>query len=264
MEEIINPHPRYFANITIDPNSLEIREISTRNLEELMGTSSAPLGAGSETSTNTINVTPVVPSWKCDTMSLPYCRALGYNRTTYPNYLGHTNIDEVKDDLISFRDLVDAECYRQAYDFICRLLQPPCVERPPLEPYPDPICRQYCQEFWAGCGDRIPQRLKKMLDCEKFPESKGTQTCQNSPGCVAELQSKALSSRLCDGIADCFDFSDETTCAFCPPGSMYCGRGRSCISRSQRCDGNIDCENGFDEKDCRKCFLCHFNKHGLK
>lgn len=216
-----------------------------------MGTSSAPLG-GSETSTNMVNTSPVVPSWKCDTMSLPYCRSLGYNRTTYPNYLGHTNIEEVKEDLISFRDLVDAECYRQAHDFLCRLMQPPCVERSPLEPYPAPICRQYCQEFWAGCGDRISQRLKKQLDCEKFPESKGAQSCHNSPGCVAELQSKALSSRLCDGIADCSDFTDETTCAFCPSGSMYCGKGRSCISRSQRCDGNIDCENGFDEKDCRK------------
>uniref|UniRef100_A0A336LL32 CSON010371 protein n=1 Tax=Culicoides sonorensis TaxID=179676 RepID=A0A336LL32_CULSO len=170
MEEIINPNPRFFVNVTVDPNTLEIREINTRNLEELMGTSSAPLGR-SESSTNIISTTPVVPSWKCDVMTLPYCKSLGYNSTTYPNYLGHTNIDEVKDDLISFRDLVDAECYRQAYDFLCRLLQPPCIERAPLEPYPAPICRQYCQEFWAGCGDRIPQRLKKILDCEKFPES---------------------------------------------------------------------------------------------
>ncbi|XP_063704852.1 uncharacterized protein LOC134834199 [Culicoides brevitarsis] len=252
MEEIINPVPRYFANITIDPNSLEIKEISARHFDDIMGTSSSPLGRSNSdhAATNNFHSMPVIPQWKCEAMTLPYCRSMGYNITTYPNYLGHANIDAVKEDLISFRDLVDAECYRQAYDFVCRVLQPPCIERVPLEPYPAPICRQYCQDFWAGCGERIPQRLKKLLDCEKFPESKGAQSCQNAPGCVTDLQSKALSSRLCDGIADCPDFTDETTCAFCPSGSMYCGKGRRCIAREQRCDGNIDCENGSDEKDC--------------
>lgn len=257
MEEIINPHPRYFANISIDPNSLEIREINIRTLEELMGTSAAPLG-GSEVTTDNAIVTQLLPAWKCAPMQISYCQSLGYNTTTYPNYLGHQNLEDVKNDLISFRDLVDAECYRQAYDFICRVLQPPCTKRAPLDPYPAPLCRSYCQDFWIGCGDRIPLRLKKLLDCEKFPESTGIQSCRSSPGCVEELQSNAQSSRLCDGIADCQDLSDETTCAFCPTGFLYCGRGRACIPRTARCDGKIDCPDGNDEKDCCKSQLFTF------
>lgn len=93
----------------------------------------------------------------------------------------------------------------------------------------------------------------------RFPESSGIQSCQNKPGCSSELQANALSSRLCDGIVDCPDFSDESTCSFCPYGGMYCGRGRACIARSMRCDGNYDCPDGSDEKDCRKKFEIYRN-----
>lgn len=255
MEEIVSPTPRYFANITIDSSSLEVREINRQKLDEfVLGTSLAPLGinSASPNQTTEANSEPSAPLWRCEPMKLDYCKNVDYNITTYPNYLGHNNIQEVVADVISFREMVDAECFRQAYDFVCRILQPPCMERGQLDPNPAPICRQYCQMFWSSCGDRIPTRFRKILDCDKFPESYGIQTCQHSPGCAENLQLQALSSRLCDGIADCPDFKDETSCKFCPPGSMYCGRGRVCIPRTARCDGKLDCPDGTDEKDCCK------------
>lgn len=257
MEEIVSPTPKYFANITIDSSCLEVREINRQRFEDfVLGTSSAPLGINSASANETpeTSTEPSAPLWRCEPMKLDYCRHMGYNVTTYPNYLGHKNIQEVMSDVISFREMVDGECFRQAYDFVCRLLQPPCIERSPLDPNPAPICRQYCQMFWSDCGDRIPARFKKLLDCDKFPESTGVQSCQQSPGCMDSL--KALSSRFCDGIPDCPDFTDETSCKFCPAGSLYCGRGRMCIPRTARCDGKVDCPDGTDEKDC--CMYSYF------
>lgn len=247
MEEIISEHPRYFRNLTIDPSSLIIKEVLGQ-FDDIPGTSSSPLG-GKDDEISEV-VTTVRPPRKCEPLRLNYCRSVGYNMTTYPNFFGHGSIEEVEADLISFRELVDAECFRQAFDFVCRLLQPPCEYRRIEEPVAGKICRQYCQAFWSGCGDRLPERFKKFLDCERFPESTAIQSCHSRPGCASELQSNALSSRLCDGVADCPDLSDENTCTFCPYGAIYCGRGRACYAKNARCDGKMDCPDGSDEKDC--------------
>lgn len=252
LDEINAKQSRHFANITMDPTSLEIMEVIGQQGEAPV-TAAAPLG-GEETVPQEIATTPLPPRRRCEPLKLPYCKSIGYNMTTYPNHLDHHSLDEVFGDLISFRELVDAECFRQAFDFVCRLLQPQCIAHEPLEPSAAPICRKYCQAFWQGCGSRLPERFKKYFDCERYPESTGAQSCHSRPGCAADLQTNALSSRLCDGIPDCPDLSDETTCSYCAPGALYCGRGRACIAKAARCDGKIDCPDGADEKDCRMLF----------
>ncbi len=223
-------------------------------------TAAAPLG-GDEVIHEIIEFK--APLRRCEPLRLPYCKSIGYNVTTYPNLLGHNSVEEVVSDVIAFRELVDAECFRQAFDFVCRLMQPPCMEQPPLEPEPGKICREYCQAFRQGCGNRLPEKFKKYFDCERFPESTGSQSCQHRPGCAAELQQNGVSGRLCDGkwssiftfaiscfnikfwvvtkmikitgIPDCPDLSDEATCSYCPPNALYCGRGRACVARAKRC-----------------------------
>ncbi|XP_050079805.1 uncharacterized protein LOC126567626 [Anopheles maculipalpis] len=247
LEEITGQERKYFRNLTIDPNSLVIKEVSGTG-DDIVGTSSSPLGGKDEVTVEI--VTTARPPRKCEPLRLGYCRSVGYNVTTYPNFFGHGSLEEVEADLISFRELVDAECFRQAFDFICRLLQPPCEYRSIEEPTPGMVCRQYCQAFWSGCGERLPERLRRYLDCERFPESTGIQSCHSKPGCTGELQANALSSRLCDGVADCADLSDENTCTFCAYGAISCGRSRTCYARNARCDGKLDCPDGSDEKDC--------------
>lgn len=253
LDEITTNRSRHFANITLDPNSVEIMEVIGDQTADGPSTANAPLGGESAAKHDASATTPAsvpVPRRRCEPLQLPYCRSIGYNMTTYPNHLGHQSVDDVLLDLIAFRELVDAECYRQAFDFVCRLLQPQCVSHEPLEPMAAPMCREYCQSFWAGCGARLPERFKKYFDCERFPESTGAQSCRTQPGCAADLQTNALSNRLCDGIADCPDLSDETTCSYCAPGSLYCGRGRACVPKHVRCDGKADCPDGSDELDC--------------
>lgn len=250
MEEILSPERLHFANLTIDPDSLQIKEL-------MEGMDDIPDNSNDSLETNLIKLEPKPtppPPRKCEPIKIKYCRSIGYNLTTYPNFFGHSNNKEVELDLISFREMVDAECFRQAFDFICRLLQPPCEIINEREPQPGVVCREYCQAFWNSCSDRLPERLKKYLDCERYPESTGIQSCYSRPDCTNNINSSPHSTRICDGIADCPDLSDETSCSFCPSNSLYCGRGRACVPRSARCDGKTDCPDGSDEKDCCKYF----------
>lgn len=240
-----------FANLTMDLSSLDINEI-TGFMSDDPSTNASPLRPED---TSDISVKEQKPPRRCEPVKLEYCQSIGYNVTTYPNVVGHKNIDEVKTDLIAFREMVDSECYRQAYDFVCRLLQPPCQYREPFEPEMRPICREYCQDFHKACGNRISEHFKTTLDCENFPEPTASQSCHSKPNCVEELKTKALSGRLCDGVPDCSDLSDEFQCSYCPLNTIHCGRGKECIHRSARCDGKFDCSDGSDERDCRKIFV---------
>lgn len=68
--------------------------------------------------------------------------------------------------------------------------------------------------------------------------------------CVQEMQLRALSPRICDGVVDCQDISDEKSCTYCPAGHIHCGIGQVCISKNKRCDGETDCPDGSDERAC--------------
>ncbi|OQR66942.1 low-density lipoprotein receptor-like, partial [Tropilaelaps mercedesae] len=65
-------------------------------------------------------------------------------------------------------------------------------------------------------------------------------TCANGQ-CIGK-------SLLCDGLNDCRDKSDESSCTnlHCAPTEFRCGDG-SCIPNSARCDGRKDCRDGKDE-----------------
>lgn len=247
MEEITADDRRHFSNITVDPDTLTFKEL-LGGMDDLPDPSTVALEKQETLPSEPIATPP--PPRKCQPLSLKYCQAIGYNTTTYPNFFGHNNDQDVEIDLITFREMVDSECFRQAFDFICKLLQPPCELKEELEVTPGVVCREYCQSFWASCGDRIPEKFKKYLDCERYPESTGVLSCHSQPNCVADLESNALTTRICDGIPDCPGLEDETSCQYCARSSMHCGRGRVCVPKTSRCDGKTDCPDGSDEKDC--------------
>lgn len=121
------------------------------------------------------------PPRQCSPVKLKYCTRLPYNVTSYPNILGHNSIKDVEEDVIAFRELVDAECYRQAYDFVCQVLQPSCIRSKPEDISILP-CRSFCRDFMSGCGSRLLPKLKEHLDCNRFPEFSGMGLCKPKPG----------------------------------------------------------------------------------
>ncbi|XP_030768366.1 atrial natriuretic peptide-converting enzyme [Sitophilus oryzae] len=233
----------YFKNLTIDPKSLEVKPSDA--IPQMYTTTTADPTVLPD---SIVTLSPHLPR-SCTNLQLPYCNKLDYNKTTYPNFLGHKNIKEVTDDVIAFREIVDSECYRHAYEFVCQLLQPSCSKGHEEDEMMLP-CRGFCREFISGCGNRLSEKFKSLIDCNRFPEVGSGEWCLPKPGCVDELKSKALSPRICDGVLDCPDLSDEVSCTYCPQNYLHCGVGRSCIRREQQCDGKEDCPDGSDERGC--------------
>lgn len=96
-----------------------------------------------------------------------------------------------------FRELVDAECYRLAFQFVCHVLQPPC--HPPSESSRSAEaaiirpCQDFCLDFWAGCGPRLPLRFQEVLECSRFPEvSTVGEACVPKPGNILEEVKSAI------------------------------------------------------------------------
>lgn len=71
-------------------------------------------------------------------------------------------------------------------------------------------------------------------------------------GCKENLELRDLSSRVCDGVPDCADLSDELSCRYCRSGYIHCPNSPVCIPPYKRCNGDFDCPDRSDEKACCK------------
>ncbi|KAK5639362.1 hypothetical protein RI129_011854 [Pyrocoelia pectoralis] len=104
-----------------------------------------------------------------------------------------------------------------------------------------------CTNYTIKCGDGqcLPDttRCNQLVDCNDGIDEKN---CT----CADYLKSQYLLRKICDGVVDCWDFSDENLCDWCKPGQYVCSNSKFCIDRTKICDDSRDCPNGDDERHC--------------
>ena len=119
---------------------------------------------------------------KCELLSYGICRQMEYNRTIFPNYLGHRKQSEAILSVNSFRPLLKIGCSSNVLTFLCSVYFPMCTSLNK----PIPPCQEMCLDVEKGCSPiikRFGYVWPKELKCDQFPKVR-TDICvfQNKTG----------------------------------------------------------------------------------
>ncbi|XP_065340741.1 uncharacterized protein LOC135940029 [Cloeon dipterum] len=149
----------HFNRLIIDPESIFIGEPGMNDEDEI------PRSFMSDQSVQiVVSTTTTEPPPTCTMSKLSYCNH--ENITVYPNVFGHRNQEQVTDDLVRFREIVDSECHPLgAFNFVCKLLQPACED--PFNVTLPLTCFSECESFMDNCKERLSEDLQQRIDCEQ-------------------------------------------------------------------------------------------------
>lgn len=118
---------------------------------------------------------------RCEEITIPMCKGIGYNLTSMPNELNHDNQEEAGFEVHQFWPLVEINCSAELKFFLCSVYTPICFEdfHNNLK-----VCRSVCERARAGCepimqeyGFEWPERM----NCSRLPTRNESSLCMEPP-----------------------------------------------------------------------------------
>lgn len=109
---------------------------------------------------------------RCEEITIPMCRGIGYNHTKMPNELNHDTQEEAGFEVHQYWPLVEIKCSADLKFFLCSVYAPICL---PGYTKPLPACRTVCERARTGCAPLMQQysfSWPEHMDCDRLP-SKG-------------------------------------------------------------------------------------------
>ncbi|XP_076282071.1 frizzled 2 isoform X1 [Lasioglossum baleicum] len=106
---------------------------------------------------------------RCEEITIPMCRGIGYNLTAMPNELNHDTQEEAGMEVHQFWPLVEIKCSPDLKFFLCSMYTPICL---PEYTKPLPACRSVCERARAGCAPLMQQygfSWPERMACERLP-----------------------------------------------------------------------------------------------
>ncbi|XP_011066384.1 PREDICTED: frizzled-2 [Acromyrmex echinatior] len=106
---------------------------------------------------------------RCEEITIPMCRGIGYNLTIMPNELNHDTQDEAGLEVHQFWPLVEIKCSADLKFFLCSMYAPICL---PEYTKPLPACRSVCERARTGCAPLMQQygfSWPERMACERLP-----------------------------------------------------------------------------------------------
>lgn len=125
---------------------------------------------------------PREPRSRCEEITIPMCRGIGYNLTSFPNEMNHETQEEAGLEVHQFWPLVEIGCSSDLRFFLCSMYTPIC-----LEDYhkPLPVCRSVCERARRGCAPIMQQysfQWPERMACEHLPyHGKPDSLCMEEP-----------------------------------------------------------------------------------
>ena len=107
---------------------------------------------------------------RCEEITIPMCKDIGYNYTSMPNKFNHEKQDEAGLEVHQFWPLVEMMCSPDLKFYLCSVYAPICIED---YDKPLPACRSVCERAKAGCAPIMYQygfEWPKRMECNKLPK----------------------------------------------------------------------------------------------
>lgn len=131
-------------------------------------------------------ISSIDPDWsgegRCQHITIPQCKDIGYNMTRMPNLMGHDDQKEAAIKLQEFATLIQFGCHSHLRFFLCSLYAPMCTEQ---VSNPIPACRVMCEQVKLKCSPILEHfnfPWPESLDCSRLPtKNDPNNLCMEAP-----------------------------------------------------------------------------------